>query len=330
MTHRTFQFLFAIMISIAVVTLAGGIAYAQSTKVPIRIAVQPNILPEIILRAQKTLEKKYGDKYDIRWIDVTHAAPAIEAIVAREVDITDAGVLPLIQGRERGLEYWAVADAVGDVTGIVVRTDSAIRTAADLKGKTLAFPGRGSWQHGLLQLALEGTGVSDSDINLVRARFPEMPLLLEKKAVDGFSGAEPFMSMTLSKGQARLLFRPASKLQQKEGTLISGHVVARAGFAREHPDALRAFLKEFGDASRFIRNNPQEAAKIYAQVFPGVVTEDVFLYAVNHGLVYLADVKPRPEDWVKFIAFTNKAGLTKIADPKAFVKDYVHPEFVER
>lgn len=323
------------MIRLFVSTIAATLAIAAlphtalaQTKVPIRIGVQPNILPEVILRAQKTLERKYGHLYDIQWIDTTHAAAAIEAMVADSMDITDAAALPLMQARERGIDIYAVADAVGDVTGIVVRSDSGIKTGADLKGKTLAFPGKGSLQQTLVQMVLEDSGVNINEVNLVRARFPEMPLLLEKKAVDGFAGAEPFLSMVLSKGEARLLFKASSRIQQKEGTMIVGQVAVRGAFARQHPEALKAFLKEFQEASRFIKSNPNDAAKIFASVFPGGVNDEIFKYALNNGLVYFHDVKPRKEDWLKLIAFSNKAGLTNINNPEAFLKDYLHPEFV--
>lgn len=319
----------------AIILSAAGItgiligAAAAADRVPVRIGVQPNILPEVIMRAQGTLEQKYGDKYDFQWLDVTHAAPAIEALVANSIDITDAGVLPLIAGRARGHDYYAVADAVGDVTGLVVRADSGIKTPADLKGKTIAYPGKGSWQYGLLLMALEGSGVKESEINLVRARFPEMHVLMQKGSVDGFAGTEPFMSTVLSTGEGKLLFRPASVLQQKEGTLISGHVVARGGFIKEHPEALKVYLEEFARASRFIRENPKEAGAVFARVFPGVVTPEVFEYAIDHGLVYLNSVKPRPEDWEKFVKTTNRYGLTKIDDPAKFAEKYVRPDFVE-
>jgi ABC-type nitrate/sulfonate/bicarbonate transport system substrate-binding protein len=328
--HRSHahRYLLALLLTLTSITVFHGESSAEA-KIPVRIGVQPNILPEGILRAQGTLEKKYGDKYSFTWIDVTHAAPAIEGMIAESIDITDAGVLPLIEGRARGLDYWAVADAVGDVTGLVVDTNSNIKAPADLKGRKIAYPGKGSWQYGLLLMALEGTGVTIDQIQLVGARFPEMPLLLQKKAVDGFAGVEPFMSMVIAKGEARLLFRPSSQLAQKENTLISGHVVVRPDFARQHPDALRAFLKEFGDASRFVKNDPKEAAAIYHKLFPTVVTEEVFLQALRSGLVYLEDIKPRAEDWVKFVTLTNRLGLTKIGDPEGFARAYIHPEFAE-
>lgn len=318
--------------SLSIVAAAGisaPMASLAQEKPVVRIGVQPNILPEVIMRERQTLEKKYADRFTVKWVEMTHAAPAIEALVADSIDITDAGVLPLITGKARGANYFAVADAVGDVTGIVVRADRKINSVADLKGTTIAFPGKGSWQYGLLLMALDGTNVKESDLKLVRSRFPEMPVLLRKGSVDGFAGAEPFMSSVLATGEAKLLFRPSSILQQKEGTLISGHVVARGEFIERHPDLLRLILKEFADTSRFIRNNPDEAGQLFAKIFPGVVTQEVFASAVKNGLMYLEDVKPRVGDWVKFIKATNRYGLTEIANPDEFAKSYIRPEFVD-
>ncbi|MCD6673215.1 MAG: ABC transporter substrate-binding protein [Burkholderiaceae bacterium] len=326
---RAFRSAAAALSIVAAACFSISTVSSAQEKPVVRIGVQPNILPDVIMRERRTLEEKYADKFTVQWVEMTHAGPAIEALVANSIDITDAGVLPLITGKARGADYFAVADAVGDVTGLVVRTDRNINSVADLKGKTLAFPGKGSWQYGLTLMALESTSLKESDLKLVRSRFPEMPVLLQKGSVDGFAGAEPFMSTLLSTGDAKSLFRPSSVLQQKEGTLISGHVVARRDFIEKHPEILRLILKEFAESSRFIRNNPEVAGEIFAKIFPGVVTKEVFTYAVKNGLVYLNDVKPRVDDWVKFIETTNRYGLTEIANPREFAQNYIRPEFVD-
>ncbi|WP_397474702.1 ABC transporter substrate-binding protein [Pusillimonas sp.] len=329
MHHKAFSSLAAIMAAFLLLTALGSFqsAHAQE-KLTIRIGIQPNILPEAILRANQTLEQKYGDVYEIRWVDTTHAGAAIEAMVAGSIDITNAAALPLILAHAQGLDIWGVADSIGDVSGIVVGKDSGIDSVADLAGKTLAYPGRGSLQQALIEAALEEGGVASSEVRLVRARFPEMPLLLQREAVDGFSGTEPFISMLLSQGEGKLLYRLSDKLQQKENTMIIGQIGVRGEFARQHPDALRAVLAEFQEASRFVRSNPKEAAKVFAAVFPTVVDEKSFTYALEHGLVYFEDVQPNKDQWIKFLEFSNKAGLTEIADPDAFLDSYLHPEFL--
>ena len=71
---------------------AGSTSWAEQPRVVVRIGVQPNILPDVILRARKTLESKYGDRYDFQWIDTTHAGAAIEAMVAAHLAHLEAGL----------------------------------------------------------------------------------------------------------------------------------------------------------------------------------------------------------------------------------------------
>lgn len=316
----------AAVLVLSLVGKQGERAEAQQ-KVVVRIAVQPFIIPSAIMRARRTLEQKYGDRYEIRWIDMTHAAPVIEAMVAGELDLGDTGTFPLIQARASGHDLWAVGDTIGDVTGLAVRPDVGIKTAKDLKGKHLAYPGKLSWQYGILRMVLEDAGLTVDDVKLSLVRFPEMPLLIEKKAIDGFVGIEPFLSLAITKGQATMLFRPSMKVRHKEGTLVSGNIVARAAFAKAHPDAVTAYLKEFQEASRWIRSHPREAAQSFNKILKGAVTEEVFMYAVGHGLVYFENVKPQYENMADLVRLTNKYGVTNITNVDDFVKGYVHPEF---
>jgi ABC-type nitrate/sulfonate/bicarbonate transport system substrate-binding protein len=261
---------------------------------------------------------------------VTHAGAALEALVSGAIDITHAGSIPVLAARERKLPVWNVADGVGDVVGIVTRADSGIKTVADLRGKTVAFAGKASVPYALLKLALEDTGASIDDVMLVTARYPEMPLLLEKKAVDALTGTEPFISMLGAKGEGRLLMKVSDKLQVKEGTVIGGTVAVSESFAHNHPEALRTFLTEFQDASRFIQTNPDKAADIFGKIFPGVVTQKSFEYGLESGLHYFKDVRPSHSDWVKMVEFTNKTGFTKISNPDEFLRGYLHPEFLNK
>ena len=80
------------LLVMCLLTAALCVQVAAQDKIPVRIEIQPIILPEAILRAQGTLEKKYSDKYAFTWINMTHAAPAIEGLIAGSIDITMAEV----------------------------------------------------------------------------------------------------------------------------------------------------------------------------------------------------------------------------------------------
>jgi sulfonate transport system substrate-binding protein len=302
-------------------------AEGQQRKVVVRIGVQPFIIPSVIMRDQQTLEKKYGDRFEFRWLDMTHAAPVIEAMVAGELDLADGGSPPLIQARAAGHDIYAVGDTLGEVTGLVVRKDAGITTIRELKGRHLAFPGKLSWQFALLRMALEDVGLSVDDVRLSLARLPEMPLLFEKKAVDGFVGVDPFVSLVVFNGQGTILFRPSMKLTHKEGTIVGGNVAARGAFARQHPEAVTLYLKEFQATSRWMKENPREAGRLFEKILKGRVTEPLFMYMMAHGLTYFQNIKPRYEDMTDLVNLLNKYQITTIADVDGFVKGYVRPEF---
>ena len=70
------------------------------------------------------------------------------ALAAGEIDIAQAGMGPAIVASAR-LPAKLIAVSMLEMTAIIVPTDGPIQSVADLKGKTVAFPGRGSQQYPL-------------------------------------------------------------------------------------------------------------------------------------------------------------------------------------
>lgn len=294
---------------------------AAKEKLTIRIGVQPVLLPELITKLQGTLEKKYKDKYDIQWIEFTHGGPGIEAMAAGEIDLFDAGVMPLIQGKEKGRDYWAVGISGANTTGMVVRKDLAIQNVKDLKGKKIAYPGAGSWQLANLLMVLEKAELSVNDVELYKARFPEMPILLKKKAIDGYVGVEPFLSLSVVEGDAEMIFAPPGEL--------AGFIVARPAFAKSYPEAITDILREFNASAKWIRSNPNEAAEEFSKIFKGATTKEVIFHAMKRG-IFIEDLTPNYDHWIRFIGLTNRYKLTDIKDIEKFVKELIHPEFAKK
>jgi ABC-type nitrate/sulfonate/bicarbonate transport system substrate-binding protein len=300
--------------------LLSGESVAQE-KLTIRIGTQPVLLPELITQLYGTLGKKFGDKYNIKWIEFTHAGPGFEAMAAGEVDFFDAGVTPSIQGKEKGRDYWAVGISGANVTGMVVRKDLGIKSPKDLKGKKIAYPGAGSWQLANLLMALEKGGLNLNDVELYRARFPEMPILLKNKTIDGYVGVEPFMSLSVFEGDAEMLFYPPIDL--------SGFILVLPAFAKANPKAVTDLLREFNTTAKWIRSQPEKAAEEFSKIFKGTITKEVIRYAMRRD-IFVEDLTPNYDYWIKFIELTNKYKLTDIKDIEKFVKDLIHPEFAKK
>lgn len=76
--------------------------------------------------------------------------------------------------------------------GLLVRQDlldsGAVKSAADLKGRKIAFNGT----HFLVDIALTKAGVASSGVDWVELAFPDMVVALGNKAIDGAMYLEPF------------------------------------------------------------------------------------------------------------------------------------------
>jgi len=109
--------------------------------------------------------------------------------------------------REQGVKIKIVYLGHRDGSALMVRKDSSIHTIDDLRGKTIAIPGRYANQRLLLYRELKARGMTLSDVNLVEMPPPDMPTALYAKAVDAVSSGEPFMGQTELDGYGRCLYQ---------------------------------------------------------------------------------------------------------------------------
>ena len=119
--------------------------------------------------------EKHGLDADVKLTQASLAAtPSI--LVAGSIDI--GGVTPpaLLLADENGLDIKIVAgvDKTGagfHLSAIVVRADSDIRIAADLKGKNVAVPGLNDLLHILVVKWMADHGVAKDDVHYVEVSY---------------------------------------------------------------------------------------------------------------------------------------------------------------
>jgi sulfonate transport system substrate-binding protein len=147
-----------------------------------------------------------GLPYELQWAEFPAAAPLAEALNAEAVDFGPIGDAPLIFALANGVRVKAFAVNRSDPygTAVLVRPDSALKTAADLKGKSIAT-NRGSIGHHVALKALASAGLKP-DASTFRFLPPaEAKLALTQGAVDAWSTWEPYTAMAETAGHARVL-----------------------------------------------------------------------------------------------------------------------------
>ena len=109
--------------------------------------------------------------------------------------------------REQGVPIKIVYLGHREGGDVMVHKDSGIYRTEDLRGKTVAVPGRYANHRLIFYRELKKAGMSLSDVNLVEMPPPDMPAALYSRSVDAITSGEPFPGQTEMDGYGRALYR---------------------------------------------------------------------------------------------------------------------------
>jgi NitT/TauT family transport system substrate-binding protein len=109
--------------------------------------------------------------------------------------------------REQGVPIKIVYLGHREGGDVMVHKDSQIFRTEDLRGKTVAVPGRYANHRLILYRELKKAGMELSDVNIVEMPPPDMPAALYSRSVDAVTSGEPFMGQTELDGYGRALYR---------------------------------------------------------------------------------------------------------------------------
>ena len=121
-----------------------------------------------------------------------------EMFIGRSKDMPAAFILaPMaIALREQGVKIKIVHLGHRDGSAVMVHKDSGIFQTTDLRGKTVAVPGRYANQRIIVYRELKKAGMTFEDVKLVEMPPPDMPAALLSRSVDAITSGEPFMGQT--------------------------------------------------------------------------------------------------------------------------------------
>ncbi|QOZ29697.1 ABC transporter substrate-binding protein [Bradyrhizobium sp. CCBAU 51753] len=144
--------------------------------------------------------------YKIEWSEFPAAAPILEAINAGALDVGYTGDLSFLTVYASGAPIKAIGGTRSDARtqAILVRGDSSIRTAADLKGKRLAGT-RGGWGQFLIDATLEKAGHKIDDATFAPLGPVDAKIALVAGSIDAWAVWEPYISYATLKDKARIV-----------------------------------------------------------------------------------------------------------------------------
>jgi ABC-type nitrate/sulfonate/bicarbonate transport system substrate-binding protein len=261
-------------------------ASAQAVPAPanIRLALQPLTNYTTVLLAR---DKGFfaEEKLNVTWTLISQGAWTVEAVYGGNVEFGGSGLIEPLIARGNGLELMlAVANTrirptAPDNNAVLVRTEDAIHKPADLAGKTIAAGLINSINYIHMVHWLKNKGVDPTSVRFLELPFPQMADALYQKRLDAVWNVEPFMTLMVKSGNARILVHPY--LENNPNMDVTGFY-ARESWLKNNSDVALRFKRAMDKATRHFNDASKAERDEWVAKFTGVKIDLVAQMALPH------------------------------------------------
>ena len=273
----------------------------------------------------KELAPKYGLKIEeqifAKGLDI------FPAITAGRIDASAQAVDAAIAARASGLPIYVVAGFAQGGARIVGRTDLALKTIADLKGRTVGVPRGGAHELLLLaELAQHNLTWSDrpgKDVLIVYLAYADLTQAMLTKSIDAMCQSEPQASLALAQKIGTEIIKP---YDTPIGTPVRALVITEKLY-RERPDVAARFLQCFVEATKLFIDQPAVAEKFVREViFKKQLSHDEYVEAIANS-PFTTDITA--EHVQRTTDYMVRYGVGRMAKPPV-ATDYVKLDLLAR
>ncbi|MDG5789386.1 ABC transporter substrate-binding protein [Evansella sp. AB-P1] len=287
----------------------------------IKFGVQPSLQPVHIAYTNgmfDDIEEKYGTTFELIQFDA--GGPQNTALAANEISWAQYGMAPSVVGMASA-DALLVAINILEQTAII--SDKSIESVADLEGKNVGFPGKGSQQYPLILKALEEAGLEESDINLLQMNAANMYTALEQGELEAYIAWDPHTTRALYSDAGKVLTRAEEIMPLKDGHYLGEGVVVKSSFANDYPELTKDIIEVLKATNDYIVDNLTETPAIWSEAIG--LDEDIINFSLDNSMsIYIKDISPDMEDLVPYVHMLNEFEITQIDDVESFLEERIY------
>jgi NitT/TauT family transport system substrate-binding protein len=234
---------------------------ADSTKITVGYGIGAEVLPVFVAKDRGFLDK-HG--LDVTFVAIAGPSNVPAALLSNSIQIGFNSPPSLLAATDNGLNLIIIAGNTRVVRGnetntLVARTGSGIHSAKDLIGKKVGVPGFGTGNDTMFRRWLTMRNVSPDQLTIVEVPVAQMADVLRAGTVDAVVVMEPVRSRIIESGVGE---NAANFYTDVNPNSISTFWASTAQWAKDHPDAVRAYRAALGEAIDYIKKNPESAREI--------------------------------------------------------------------
>jgi NitT/TauT family transport system substrate-binding protein len=223
-----------------------------------------------------------------------------------DIALVPANLAAVLYNKTKGTDAAIQVMAINTLGVLyVVESGDTIHSIADLEGRTIYSTGKGASPEYVLNYLLTENGLTPGVDVTVEFKSEATEVTAALAAEPGAIGVLPQPYVTIVKAKDPAV-RTALDLTEEwakvnsDSELVTGVVVIRTAFAKEHPDAVAQFVADYLVSTEFTNDQPAEAAP----------------------LIVAAGIVPTPEIAVAAIPFCNIVDITG-AEMKTTLSGYL-------
>jgi len=253
---------------LAIAMVVSGVFAQDKSKKAVYTVTTKNL--SVALAAHSSIPSTLGywnaEGADIEVTSVEGSTAGLQQLAAGNIQFTTVGPEVAIMAREKGVKVksFYVVNSV-TIFRVVVPRESAIQTAADLRGKTIGVSALTSGAVPVARAIVSSGGLNpDRDVKWLTVGVgAPAALAVKQKSVDAMALWGDFQAGLENQG---LLFREVSAPFMKD--LLGQIVIARDEYLAEHPEVAIAFARGLAKATLFGLTNPEAAVRMHWKMYP--------------------------------------------------------------
>lgn len=244
----------------ALVALSASSAFAlDGADKIVRVGYQKAGLLAIV-KVQGSLEARLKPLgYSVQWFEFPAGPQLLEALNANSIDFGYTGAPPPVFAQAAGVHfvYVGAEPPAPHNEAVFVKSDSPIRSLADLRGRKVALQ-KGSSANYLLLEALKKAGVRYDEIQPVYLPPADARAAFESGNVDAWAVWDPYYAAAQNALKVRTLSDYTGL------TPTNNFYEATRDFAQQHPDVIGAILKQARETGQWVNGHPADTAALLA------------------------------------------------------------------
>lgn len=202
------------------------------------------------------------EKIDLQPQLAQGGAAIVPAVLNGQYQFGFSNVVSLLVGQAKGLPITMVSassESTGDVgkdmSAVLVKNESPIKTAKDLEGKTISVNTLQNIGDVTVRASMDKHGADGSKVKFVELGFPDMQAALDAGRIDAEWVVEPFVTTAIAAGSRPIVWNYA---ETDPNLIIAGYFVSQK-LRKENPGLVDRFVRATKKSMQYAQEHPDEA-----------------------------------------------------------------------